>query len=301
MTLRHLKLFIEVADSGKMSLAAAKYYISQPTVSQAIRELEEYYHVLLFERLSKKLYITEDGKKLLTYARQVVRSFDELEERMFDRNHSHTLRVGATITVADSLITDIISNVMVASPETHVNVFTNNTRSIENKLLKSELDLALVEGEVKSSDIITVPCVEDELVLVFSPKHRFASLQAIPIDELIGESFIVREEGSGTRELFEQSMSLIKGRITIGWECNTPEVMKKAVINNLGISVMSLRLVKEELEKGLLCASTVEGCDWRRQFSLVYHKDKFITEAMKVVMEIIQTTDNLAKVRNLLK
>lgn len=301
MTLRHLKLFIEVADSGKMSLAAAKYYISQPTVSQAIRELEEYYHVLLFERLSKKLYITEEGRKLLSYARQVVQSFDELEERMFDRYHTHTLRIGATITVADSLITEIVSNMVLASPDTHVNVYTNNTRNIESKLLKSELDIALVEGEVKSTDIIAIPCVEDELVLVFSPEHRFSKLQEISVDELIGENFIVREEGSGTRELFEQSMSMVKGRITIGWECNTPEVMKKAVINNLGVSVMSLRLVKEELESGLLCARTVEGCDWKRQFSLAYHKDKFITEDMKVVMNIIQTTDNLEKVRILIK
>ena len=156
--------------------SAAKYYITKPTVSQAIRELEEYYRVLLFERLSKKLYITEEGKKLLSYARQVVQSFDELEERMFDRYHTHTLRIGATITVADSLITDIVSNMVLASPDTHVNVYTNNTRNIENRLLKSELDIALVEGEVKSSDIVTIPCVEDELVLVYSLKHRFTKI-----------------------------------------------------------------------------------------------------------------------------
>ena len=75
MTIRHLKIFIEVAETGKMSAAAKNCYLSQPTVSQAIRELEEHYGVLLFERLSKRLYITESGKKLLTYARQTVRSF----------------------------------------------------------------------------------------------------------------------------------------------------------------------------------------------------------------------------------
>lgn len=300
MTLRHLKLFIEVADTGKMSLAAAKYFISQPTVSQAIRELEEYYNVLLFERLSKKLYITEDGKKLLTYARQVVQAFNELEERMFDRMHTHTLRMGATTTVANSLITDIATCMMNKYPDTHVNVFTDNTREIEKKITRSELDIALVEGEVKSADIVSIPCVEDFLVLVCSKAHRFSEMDVIPIEELVNENFIVREEGSGTRELFELSMAQMKSRITIGWECNTPEVMKRAVENNLGVSVMSVRLIKEELKNQSLCARLVEGCNWNRQFSIIHHKDKYITESMGAIIEIIKSTDTLDDVKNLI-
>lgn len=301
MTLRHLKLFIEVADTGKMSLAAAKYFISQPTVSQAIKELEEYYNVLLFERLSKKLYITQDGKKLLQYARAVVQSFDELEERMFDQKHTHTLRIGSTITVANSLITDIAASMATKSPETHVNVYTDNTRGIERRILKSELDIALVEGEAKSTDIVAIPCVEDFLVLVCSPKHRFTKMDIIPIEELVNENFIVREEGSGTRELFESTMSQMKSRITIGWECSTPEVMKKAVENNLGVSVMSVRLVREEIRNQKLCARLVEGCDWSRQFSIIYHKDKYITDSMRTIIELIRLTDTLEDVKSLIK
>lgn len=93
MTIRHLKIFIAVAETGKMSTAAAQYYISQPTVSQAIKELEEHYGVLLFERISKKLYITEAGKNLFTYARMVVSQFDELEDNML-KGFSEKLRIG---------------------------------------------------------------------------------------------------------------------------------------------------------------------------------------------------------------
>lgn len=300
MTLRHLKLFIEVADTGKMSLAAAKYFISQPTVSQAIKELEEYYNVLLFERLSKKLYITQDGKKLLKYARVVVQNFDELEERMFDRKHTQTLRMGSTITVANSLITDIATAMATKSPETHVNVYTDNSRGIESRILKSELDIALVEAEVKSADIVAIPCIEDFLVLVCSPKHRFSKMNIIPIEELVNENFIVREEGSGTRELFESSMAHMKSRITIGWECNTPEVMKKAVENNLGVSVMSVRLVREEIKNQKLCARYVEGCNWNRQFSIIYHKDKYITEPMQSIIELIKSVDRLEDIKTLI-
>lgn len=84
MTIRHLKIFVAVADTGQMSKAARLLYLSQPTVSQAIRELEEHYHVLLFERLSKRLYITEEGKRLLSHAREVLARFDHLEEQMLE-------------------------------------------------------------------------------------------------------------------------------------------------------------------------------------------------------------------------
>ena len=80
MTIRHLKIFIEVADSGKMSIAASKFYISQPTVSQIIRELEEHYHTRLFERISQKLYITPNGQTLLNNARKIVADFDALKK-----------------------------------------------------------------------------------------------------------------------------------------------------------------------------------------------------------------------------
>ena len=86
MTIRHLRIFIEVAECGKMSAAAEKLFISQPTVSQAIKELEEHYGVLLFERLNKRLYITEKGKKLLSYARKVVKQFYDMEEMMLPGN-----------------------------------------------------------------------------------------------------------------------------------------------------------------------------------------------------------------------
>ena len=94
MTIRHLKIFIAVADTGKMSAAAEKLYITQPSVSQAVRELEEHYQTLLFERLSKKLFITEAGKRLYSYARPVVAQFDLIEENMVQESRIQRLRIG---------------------------------------------------------------------------------------------------------------------------------------------------------------------------------------------------------------
>ena len=108
MTIRHLRIFIEVVKNGNMSAAASKLFISQPTVSQAIRELEEHYGVLLFDRLNRRLYITDAGKRLFSYAKSVVKQFDDLEERMLNINKKGRIKIGSTITIGECLLSDVL-------------------------------------------------------------------------------------------------------------------------------------------------------------------------------------------------
>lgn len=109
--------------------------------------------MLLFERLSKKLYITEKGKRLLSYARNVVKQFDDMEEKIFEARYVEKIRIGATMTVGECLLSQIINSFKKANPEVEVYSYVNNTKIIEEKLLKSELDVAMVEGKVKSPDL----------------------------------------------------------------------------------------------------------------------------------------------------
>lgn len=288
MTIRHLRIFIEVADSGKMSIAAAKFFISQPTVSQTIRELEEHYKVLLFERFCKKLYITEEGKKLLSYARHVVNQFDDLEENMFENNHIEKIRIGATITVGNCILSNVINGFQESNPEVETYAYVNNTKVIEEKLLKSELDIAIVEGKIKSPDLISIPAVDDYLVLVCSAEHAFAKKKRIKLTELSKVGFVMREQGSGTRELFENYM-LEKGvAIKTKWEGNCPGAIKRAVLENQYLAVISIRLVEEEIKKGEIHVIQNSECAWDRHFSIVYHKNKFISKAMEDLMEVVK-------------
>lgn len=179
MTIRHLKIFIEVVDSGKMSTAASRLFISQPTVSQAIRELEEHYGGLLFDRLSKKLYITAKGKRLLSYAREVVKKFDDMEEMMLQDNYVEKIRIGATNTVGNCILSEVVKSFGEMNPNIEIYSYTNNTMDIEEKLLKSELDIGIVEGKVKSPDLISIPEVNDFLVLICSTKHAFAKKKVL--------------------------------------------------------------------------------------------------------------------------
>lgn len=287
MTIRHLRIFNEVAQSGKMSIAASKFFLSQPTVSQAIKELEEHYGVLLFERLSKRLYITEEGRLLLSYSQQVVEQFDYLESKMLESKKGQKLRIGSTITVGSCLINEVIREYKNVTQEVEVYSYINNTRSIEEKILNSELDIALVEGRVKSSDIISIPAVEDRLVLVCSANHSFAKKKDFAPEDLDGMDFVMREQGSGTRELFETYLD--KQRVTINTSvvANCPTAIIRAVLDNNCLAVISIRLVEEEIKNGTIVVLENKDCTWNRSFNIVYHKNKFMSQSINDFIKVV--------------
>ncbi|MFA6849264.1 MAG: LysR family transcriptional regulator [Selenomonadaceae bacterium] len=299
MTIRHLKIFIAVAETGKMSMAAKKIFISQPTVSQAIKELEKYYGILLFERISKKLYITEAGKNLLTYAKIAVKQFDELNEYMFIAGHSEKIRIGTTITVGSCMLPSIINRFKERRPQVETFSYMNNTKFIEDKILKAELDIGIVEGQVKSPDLVQMPAVKDCLVVVCSKNHHFAGRKRIMIKELENEAFVMREEGSGTRELFENYMLQRGMKLKTNWEVTCPVVIKNIVLEHNCLAAISIRLVKEEIKNGQLYVIKSKENALDRSFNIVYYKNKYVTESMKTLMEIVKEYNNNDVLKNI--
>ncbi|MGI6007917.1 MAG: LysR family transcriptional regulator [Ruminococcus sp.] len=288
MTLRHLKIFIAVAETKSMSAAARRCFITQPTVSQTIHELEEHYHTKLFERLSRKLYITEAGKNLLSHARQVIDQFDHLEQSMQNSAVNQPLRIGATLTVGVCLLPHILNDFSTIMPEVSTYSCISNTADIEQKLLDSSLDIGIVEGNIKSSDLISIPMVEDFLVLICSKGHPFALRDKIFAAELEGKNFAMREEGSGTRALFEHYLHRHNLKVNIAWEASSPMAIKNAVIYNVGLSVISVRLLQDEILSGDIYAICNPYNEWDRSFKLVYHKNKFLTPAIEQIREILK-------------
>lgn len=288
MTIRHLRIFIEVAKNGKMSIAANKLFISQPTVSQAIKELEEHYGFLLFERFKKRLYITDSGKKLLSYAENVVNQFDSLEEKMFTMNKNEKIKIGATITIAEYMLSDIISRLQKEDPKVEIYSYMNNTEIIEEKLLNGEIDIGIVEGKIKSPDLIHIPVASDYLVLICNTKHPFSRRKIIKLSELTDENFAMREKGSGTREQFEKYMLKHKVPIRTVFEGNSPEAIKKEVIDNNCLAVISICLVEEEVKNSQMhIIKNLDGA-WDRHFRIVYHKNKALTGGMRSLIHIMK-------------
>ena len=173
MTIRYLTIFLAVAEYGTMSAAAEHLYLSQPTISQAIRELEKHYNGLLFERLGKKLYLTDRGTLLLPQARELVNRFTEVEELMLNQGQTSILKLGSTLTVGTCLTPTVMLKLEESTPGLEVHSYVSNTLEIEQKLLKSELDAAVVEGEIQSPDLVVIPIIDDCLVLAAGKHTHF--------------------------------------------------------------------------------------------------------------------------------
>ncbi len=285
MTLRHLLIFIEVANCGKMSQAANKLFISQPTVSQVISELEAHYEVKLFERFPKTLCITEDGKILLNHAKKVINYYNVLEETMKNPNHNLPLQIGATITIGNRLISLILNKFKKKHEDEKIRVYVNNTREIEKRLLSNELDIGIVEGIIKSPHLLVTPIKEDKLVLVCSSEHPLVSKEIVSMKDIVKENFIMREEGSGTRDIFLNFVQAQGYSISIDWEASEPGAIVQGVLNNHGITVISECLVENEIKEGKLKKLELKGFKWKRTFNLVYHKNKVLSQAVKDFLE----------------
>ena len=247
MTIRHLKIFIAVAECGSMNTAAKELFLSQPTISQAIRELEEYYGTRLFDRLSRRLHITPAGQELLNHAYPLVSQFDQLEHHMLEGSKKDIIRIGSTITVGSCLTSNILNDFQDALPDTETYTFIANTHIIEEKLLRSELDIALVEGEIHHPDLVMVPSIQDFLVLGCAQDHPFAARDEIRVRELEGQKFIMREQGSGTRALFDKFIKRHNLNIRISWEATCPDAFRNAIIYNHCLAVVSVRLLERDI------------------------------------------------------
>lgn len=299
MTIRHLKIFIAVAETGSMSTAANRLYLTQPTVSQAIHDLEEHYRVQLFQRLHKKLFITEEGHQLLELALMAVGNFDSLELTMQHFQERIHLRIGASLTVGTCLMANIISDLENEYPKMDIYSFVSNTAEIEQKLLRRELDVAVVEGIIESPQLTTIPIVEDSLVLVCGKNHDFYQKEVVYASELEGQRFAIREKGSGTRKLFEQYLSTHNIHIQTAWEANCPCTIMNAVIYNNALAVMSQRLLKQQCPHQSIKIFRYETGEWNRYFKLVYLKKKPCETAESEGIENLRTVLERYRILNL--
>lgn len=286
MTLRHFRIFVAVCDNMNMTAASGPLFMSQSAISQAIAELEKYYHVRLFERLSRKLYLTQAGERLLSYARHMMRLNTDIEKDMKALRENGSIRLGASVTIGANVLPKLVSAYGRSNPETMIEVFEDNTKQIEKRILHDQTDIGLVEGEIISPDIVGTPFMDDELVLVCGAGHRFAALSAVEPRELEKEDFIIREKGSGTRKTFEDIMAVNNLSWRATWTCNNADTIKMAVAEGLGISVISGRTVAGEVKSGALCSKEIKGIRFARDFKIVFHKNKYLTAPMEKFIDL---------------
>lgn len=285
MTLRHLKIFLAVCEQNSITKAAEKLYISQPAVSNSIIELEDYYEVKLFDRISKRLILTEAGKSVLEYATHIVSLFDEMESNIRDMDKMGKLNIGSSMTIGTKFMPEYVSRFKNLYPRTEIRVIIDSSDVIEKKIQRGELDFGLIESVVHLESIISETFMDDELAVICSSTHPLCN-KSIDIFKFIKEPFLLREKGSGTRELFDDVLTSQGYSIAPIWESTNTQALVNAVSNGLGISVLPYMLIKDDLASGKIGTFKTLGLNFRRKFRIIYHKNKYLTSAAKAFIDM---------------
>lgn len=288
MTLRHLKIFVAVVEHGSATAAANTLYLAQPAVSLAIRELEEYYGIKLFDRIANRLHLTEAGKIFYSYAAHIITTFEEMENGLRNWDEIGRLRIGSSITIGNKMLPELVHDFTMLYPQIDVKVLIDSSEVIERKLMRSELDFALVEGVTHTPDLIAKAFAKDELAVVCSSHHPFATKKIITADELLKERILLREHGSGTRELFDSVMESHGYACTPSWESTSTRALLSAVVENLGIAVVPNRLIEIERTSELIQCISIKDIEFKRTFNIVYHKNKFLSKSIKEFMQLCE-------------
>ena len=284
ITRKHLAIFKTVAKTKSMSKAAKLLYISQPTISQKIQEIEDEYQVKLFERYSKTLFISEEGQTLLVKANQILNLYDEIEH-IFTKTKQFPLKIGATLTIGSTLISPILKKLKDKYQDITFQVYIDNTNVIEEKLLNNTLDIALVEGTIINQDLIVEPVIKDRVVFVFAQDYPLNNVKVMSLTELSLHPFIDREQGSGTRNQLDECLKNNNIFLEPAWQCHSWESVKQAVLNGHGIALMPMKIIENEVIEKSIQVINVNNISIERDFSICYHKNKSINKKMQAFIK----------------
>ncbi|GAB4261366.1 selenium metabolism-associated LysR family transcriptional regulator [Thermincola ferriacetica] len=292
MNRQHLELFKTVAEKKSFSKASEALHISQPAISQQINALEEYLGVKLLNRTTRKVTLTEEGKILYQYAIQICKLFDDAERALseFTGVVKGTLTIGASLTIGEYLLPNIIGAFKVEYPQVQIILDVFNTKHIVRRLLEQNIDVGLVEGPVNNDDLSVEPIMEDELCVIVSQKHSLAGRNSVSLEELACFPFVLREKGSGTREVMEEALRSAgwdPKEMLINLELGSTEAVKAAVEANLGISILSKRTVQKELQLNSLKLLAIDGLKIIRKFYVVYNPKRHRTPAVEHFLNFI--------------
>lgn len=273
MSDRRLKAFYTVARLASFTKAAKVLHLTQPAVTFQVRQLENYYKTRLFDRTHNRVALTESGRKAFGYAGRIFELYKELDLEMnrLTGDMSGPVTIAASNTIAVYMLPRLLREFRVRHPQMALRLKVSNTEGAAMMVESGAADLGIVEGSVASQALQADVCKMDELVAIAPPNHPLLRAASVRIAQVLRHPFVMREEGSGTREAiieYVKNRRVNPERIDIVMELGGLEAIKAAVESGMGVSILSRETIHKELElKTLGCASLAPAL--KRKLSLV--------------------------------
>jgi LysR family transcriptional regulator, low CO2-responsive transcriptional regulator len=271
MTLHQLKVFATVAAEGSFSQAAKKLFISQPSVSYQVRELERELNAELFEQTGRRIHLTQPGETLFGYAQQILTLMDDTIRSMHELHglERGSLRVGASSTAGIYVLPAILGAFKHRYPKVDIAMDIAPWPVVRERLLQRQIDLAVVGEPSREPELDIEPFLGNELVVIAPPDHRLVGASHVPLAVLGQEPFLIREPSSGTRLTLERLTQAHGVQLRVAMELGSNGAIKQAVEAGLGLAVLSRQAIQLEVQAGKLRELDVEGFPIHRQWNIV--------------------------------
>lgn len=275
LTLRQLSVFEAVARHLSFSRAARELHLTQPAVSMQIKQLEQNVGIALFEQLGKKIYLTEAGRELSHYSRTVAQQLAEAELVLGELKGLKRGKLKISVaSTANYFAPQLLATFSQRLPAATVSLNVTNRQALLRQLENNDMDMAIMGRPPDGLDLTAEPFMENPLVVIAPVAHPMTRETAIPLTRLGDETFLIREEGSGTRMAMARFFDAHGVKIHAGMEMSSAEAIKQAVQAGLGLGVVSQHAVELELEANRLKVLDVEDFPIRRHWYIVHRKDK---------------------------
>lgn len=286
MTIRHLQIFKTVCQCQSISAAAEKLNMTQPAVSIAVKELESFYQVRLFDRMNRTIYLTEAGNILREYADAILDRYEEAAAILRDGSSFMKCRLGVNVSVGETLLAGILEKLKGAIPDMGLEIFVENTESLEQKLNNNEIDFAVVDSLKDKAKRGIVPFYRGEMVIVCGPEGGPSG--GLTVRALAECRLLLREKGSGSRICTDAMFARHGCQVKPAVESISDLSLLNLAEAGLGITIMPRELVSERIAAGRLREIPLEDDKMNRQYFIAYNEKKYLTVFMKRVLSVLQ-------------
>ncbi len=280
ITLRQLKVFERVAQRLSFTRAAEELYLTQPAVSMQIKQFEETIGLSLFERLGKKVYLTRAGEELYRLSRSISQQLEAAEQLVEEIKGTEGGRLVVSIaSTVHYFAIRVLADFCKHYPKVRVSLKVTNRKGLLQQLGENETDIVLMGQPPHDQDLIAEPFMDNPLVVIAALDHPLARKTSVVLDELRYETFLMREQGSGTRSSVERFFAEKGLPMSANMEMNTNSAIKQGVEVGLGLGIVSIHTVEHELEARRLVVLNVECFPIIRQWYIVYRAGKRLSAA----------------------
>ncbi len=282
ITLKQLDVFAAVAREGSVTRASAWLNLTQSATSMALSDLETQLGAKLFDRVGRRLQLNELGSRLLPLAQETVARASEIEDiASGDLPGVGRLRLGASLSIGNYLMPQLIGDYMKIHPEAEISLDVGNTRHVIEAVKQFTCDIGFIEGFCHEPDIEMLPWIEDELVIFAGSEHALARQQQVSADDLAQAYWILREPGSGTREVFDNAVAGTLPTLKVRLELSHTEAIRRAVEAGIGLGCASRLTLQESLDQGRIKVLATPFLNLRRSLFVLRHRSKYQTRGMQ--------------------